>query len=120
MTLSEISERCQYGLWYLAQPYTDPDEEVMEQRFIEACRVSACLFRNGVLVFSPIAHTHPIAVHGDLPKGFEFYERYDKAMIDRCSGVIVLQLPGWKDSVGVAAEIRYAKVRHRPVFGLSA
>ena len=94
---------------YLASPYTHDDPEVMEQRFHAVCRVAARMMREGELVFSPIAHTHPIAVAGELPRGWEFWERYDRAMISHASKVVVLTLPGWTHSRGVAAEITIAK-----------
>jgi len=63
----------------------------------------------GLLIFSPISHSHPIALAGDLPLGFDYWEKYDRAMLERCSGLIVLMLDGWKESVGVQAEIRIAE-----------
>lgn len=63
----------------------------------------------GVLVFSPISHTHGIACHGGLPTDWRFWERYDRAMLAACSRLLVLRLDGWDRSVGVAAEIRIAR-----------
>jgi hypothetical protein len=91
-------------LVYLASPYSHPDPEVREERFQAVARHAAKLMRDGVNVFSPISHTHPIAQY-DLPQGWEFWERYDRAMLGVCSRMIVLKLDGWKESKGVAAEI---------------
>lgn len=49
---------------YLASPYTHSDVHVREWRFREACRAAAALLRAGITVFSPIAHSHPIAAFG--------------------------------------------------------
>ena len=62
----------------------------------------------GELVFSPISHTHPIAEAGGLPLGWDFWERYDRAMLDACRRVVVLMLNGWRESVGIQAEIGLA------------
>ena len=63
----------------------------------------------GTHVFSPISHTHPIAEAHALPGEWAFWEAYDRAMLSRCSRVIVLQLEGWEASVGVAAELEIAR-----------
>lgn len=100
---------------YLASPYSHPDHAVMEQRFQAVCRVSARLMSEGKLIFSPIAHTHPIAVAGELPRGWDFWERYDVVMVGNAEKLMVLQLPGWDTSKGVAAEIEIAKRLGIPV-----
>jgi hypothetical protein len=62
----------QDDLVYLASPYTHADKAVMEDRFRAACRYAACLMRRGINVFSPIAHSHPIAQFG-LPPDWQFF-----------------------------------------------
>lgn len=61
-------------------------------------------------VFSPIAHSHPIEQHFDEGgvEGHDFWLRQDFAVLDRCSKLVVLTLPGWEQSRGVAAEIARA------------
>jgi hypothetical protein len=93
---------------YLASPYTHSDPRVRERRFQEACRASAALLRAGVVVFSPIAHSHPIANYG-LPTSWEFWERVDREYLARCDLLAVLTLPGWRESIGVQAEVQIAK-----------
>lgn len=97
------------GLVYLATPYTHLDPAVMERRFLVANRVAASLMRAGVYVFSPISHTHPIAIAGDLPRGWEFWEGYDMLMIKACDKLLVLMQDGWRESTGVMCEIRIAR-----------
>jgi len=92
---------------YLASPYTHPDRDVREIRFRAVCAFAAEMMRQGRHVFSPIAHTHPIAAHG-LPGDWAFWESYDRDMIARCDEVAVLCLPGWEESKGVRAEIAIA------------
>jgi len=103
------------NLIYLASPYSHPDMRVVLERFDAVCRVAAIMMSRGEFVFSPIAHTHPIAVVGDLPKGFDYWQTYDHMMLDMCGGVAVLTIDGWKQSVGVADEIRYANSIGLPV-----
>ena len=92
---------------YLASPYSHPDEAVREQRFRAACRATAQLLASGSTVFSPIVHGHPLVEHG-LPTDWSFWERFDRDHLERCDEVLVLMLDGWRESVGVAAEIEIA------------
>ena len=100
-------------LIYLASPYSHPDKQIQEQRFQAACQQAALMMQAGDLVFSPIAHTHPIAAYG-LPGDWSFWQAYDRAMIERCDELAVLQLDGWEESIGVQAEIAIAKELNLP------
>ena len=102
-------------LIYLATPYSHPDPEVRESRFRKVNRVAADLMRQGLHIFSPISHTHPIAVAGELPTDFAFWEQYDRAMLQACGKVMVLKLQGWLSSKGVIAEIQIAEELGIPV-----
>jgi nucleoside 2-deoxyribosyltransferase len=99
---------------YLARPYSHHDPAVREQRFRAACRAAVALLHAGWVVFSPIAHSHPLAQHG-LPGNWQFWERYDRAFLERCDEVVVLMLDGWEESIGVQAEIRIARELGKPV-----
>lgn len=105
-------------LVYLACPYSHPDVDVRELRFFKANHYAAKLMEAGILVFSPISHTHPIAEAGDLPKGWDFWERYDRAYLSICRALVVLTLDGWNESKGVQAEIKIMDELRRPVWCL--
>lgn len=94
-------------LVYLACPYSNPDPQVMEARFEQANRLAAELISQGFKVFSPISHSHPIHKYG-LPASWEFWRDFDFTYLALSHTVIVLCLPGWKESVGVQAEIAFA------------
>ena len=99
---------------YLASPYSHPDSEVREQRFQEVCFAAARLLVAGYAVFSPIVHGHPLVGCG-LPIDWPFWERFDRDHLLRCDEVVVLMLDGWRESVGVAAEIQIAGELGKPV-----
>ena len=99
---------------YLACPYSHPYAEIREQRFEAVNKVAAKLMKEGRIIFSPISHTHPIAQYG-LPKEWEFWRKYDRRFISLCEKVVVLMLGGWKESVGVQAEIKLAKLLGKPI-----
>ena len=102
-------------LVYLATPYTHTDPEIQEARFMAVNIKAGELMAQGVHVFSPISHTHPIAQASELPTNWEFWKQYDFAILVHCCKVIVLCLHGWRESVGVAAEIAMAKELGIPV-----
>ena len=93
---------------YLATPYTDPDTKVMRQRFELANRTAALLMKNGMLIYSPISHSHPIAQYG-LPLDWEYWQHYDKEILSICDELIIILAPGWDRSKGVQAEMELAK-----------
>jgi hypothetical protein len=99
---------------YLASPYSHSDPAVREFRFREACRAAAKFMRCGQPVFSPIAHGHCICTYG-LPTDWRFWEPFDRRQLERCDEVVVLMLDGWRESVGVQAEIRIAAESGKPV-----
>ncbi|HUQ71568.1 MAG TPA: DUF1937 family protein [Planctomycetaceae bacterium] len=99
---------------YLASPYSHPDLSVREQRFRDVCRAVIQLLHAGETVFSPIAHSHALAEHG-LPTDWSFWERHDRDHLSRCDEIIVLMLDGWRESVGVVAEIQIARELGKPV-----
>ena len=104
---------------YLASPYTHADAAVRQKRFEAACRAAARLMRQGTIVFSPIAHSVPIAEHG-LPLDWQFWQRNDRRLLEACDEVAVLVLDGWEQSVGVQAEMRIATELGKPIRLLSA
>jgi nucleoside 2-deoxyribosyltransferase len=94
---------------YLAAPYSHPDPKVMEQRFEQVTAEAAHLINRGEFVYSPITHNHPIAIRHELPRGWEFWEAFDIAMLTKCDSMTVLLLDGWDFSRGVRAEIEFAR-----------
>ena len=100
---------------YLASPYSDPDPKVQQLRFEQVCRVAAALMNGGTVVFSPIAHSHPIALAGGLPGDFTYWEEFDRAMLSVCKCLIVLKLPGWEQSKGIKAEMAIMREMGKPI-----
>ena len=93
---------------YLASPYSHPFEPVKEQRFLQAAKYAGELHRRGIIFFSPICHSHPIAEAGEFDGTFGSWELLDYAFIDWADVIIVLGLEGWEKSVGIRHEIIYA------------
>jgi hypothetical protein len=108
-------------LTYLAIPYSHPDPEVRLNRFRLANRFAAILLSKGKLIYSPISHTHPIAVEGNLDalSGNPIWIELDSAFL-RCSReVVVATIDGWQQSRGVTAEIKLAEELGIPIHYMS-
>lgn len=94
---------------YISSPYSDENTEVREARFLAVCKYAARLVRDGFIVFCPIAHSHPICVHGGVGNEHETWLSQDLFFAQQAKEMHVLQLPGWDKSVGVRREILYAQ-----------
>ena len=93
---------------YLAVPYSHPDASIREARFKAVNQASAYLMQYGHIVFSPISHSHPIAVQCGLPLDFDFWAKFDRSFIEWCDCFYVLKLEGWETSDGVRREMAIA------------
>ena len=94
---------------YLASPYSHVDPAIREQRYLGALAALKKLLDQGRWTYSPIVHCHDLSIRFDLAWDAKFWEQYDRHMIRSARTVIVLTLPGWDVSVGVAAERAYAE-----------
>jgi hypothetical protein len=96
---------------YIASPYSDKDPIIRQHRYVDACK--ACAFLMKIYphrtVYSPIVHAHPIAVVGNLPKGWGFWSQQCTYFLKFATTLLVLKLKGWEDSVGVAEEVELAE-----------
>lgn len=103
------------GFWYVATPYTKYPDGI-NAAFSEACRVTAFLIKSGLPVFSPIAHTHPVATHSDLdPLDYTIWQPADQPLVDAAQGIIVVRMPGWEASTGIRYEIEEFRKAGKPV-----
>ena len=104
------------GFWYLATPYSGYPDGI-EAAFALACRETALLIRAGVPVFSPIAHSHSVAIHGGIdPRDHSIWIPADQPFMNAARGLIVLMAEGWTESAGVRAEIAIFRAAAKPTF----
>ena len=103
------------SLIYLAVPYSHPDIKIREHRFKQVNKVAAKLMADGHHIYSPISHTHPIALAGKLPTTWEYWKEYDYAFLKHSKKLLVLKLDGWETSAGVKGEIEIANELNIPV-----
>ena len=102
-------------LWYLATPYSKYPGGIAGAYEL-ACKQSALLISNGVHVFSPIAHSHGIATHGDLdPLSHELWLAMDRTSMDLCVGCIFLLADSWELSYGMEQERLHFEKKFKPI-----
>lgn len=110
-----MSPELQTGLWYVSTPYSRYPGGI-ENAFQDAAELTGRLIKAGVRAYSPIAHTHPIAMHGNIdPLDHNIWLPFDEAMMAVCDGIIVAQLPGWDQSYGINYEVDVFERAEKPV-----
>ena len=102
-------------LVYVAVPYLNRSNKVINSRFEKVTRFSARLVSEGYRPYSPITHNHLINKYLDLSLEHHDWLKYDFLFLKHCKKLFVLKLPGWEDSIGVAAEIKMAKKLGIPI-----
>lgn len=102
-------------LWYLATPYSKYPGGI-SGAYELACKQSALLISHGIHVFSPIAHSHGIAFHGELDAlSHDLWLKMDKTYMDLCCGCIFLLADSWELSYGMEQERLYFENYSKPV-----
>jgi nucleoside 2-deoxyribosyltransferase len=110
-----IATLASYPLVYLASPYSKYDQGIVAA-FQHASIVAARLMQAGVKVYSPIAHTHSLAVYGEIdPLDHSIWMPFDEAMMHACDALAVAKMPGWSDSYGISQEVAYFHRHGKPV-----
>lgn len=90
--------------WYLATPYSKYPLGI-EAAYQLAIETRGWLIKNGVRVFSPIVHSHPVAMQCDMdPHDHSIWLPAEEPMRRCASGLILLRAASWEISVGMAAE----------------
>lgn len=101
--------------WYVGTPYSKYPAG-LEAAFTMACRETARLAEQGIPVYSPIAHSHPISKFVSVsPTDHDFWVTFDKPMVDAAGGLIVVTAEGWQESRGLTHEILEFQKVGKPV-----
>lgn len=104
---------------YLASPYWHDDSDVRRERFNAACQAAGSFLIDKVLAFSPVAHCYPI--DQQMPGKFrnDDWIAITLGYLARCQSMVVLELPGWNRSKGVAGEMDFCKRNRIPIIHAS-
>jgi hypothetical protein len=114
----------QRSFWYLATPYRSylsplfPTGSIgaREGAAERAAWLAAQLLDREVDVFSPIVHSHPIALYvtsfdGSSDGWLDLQTPYMQA----AKGLLIGMFPGWDASRGIAFERRYFEFAEKPI-----
>lgn len=104
------------GYSFIASPYTHPDKVVMDQRFLEAVELCAWLTNQLYAVYSPIVSWHQTANLHELPKDHHFWKENSRQFLMNAQRLIILCIPGWQESQGVAFEALFAVSLSKPIY----
>lgn len=108
-----------HNLIYLASPYSKYPAGI-EAAFQDISALAGKLLVDGFKVYSPIAHTHPIAVHGKLDAyDHNIWMPFDQAIMNVCDAMIVATMDTWDKSFGIGEEIKYFKKADKPIYYLN-
>lgn len=108
-------------LIYLATPYSKYVGGTHEA-FLGAC-LAATILRarhNGTRFYSPIQESHPIAIDTDIDRlDANFWISFNRPIMDRCDELWIVEMPGWMESKGIAAEADIFAESGRPRWHVS-
>lgn len=102
-------------LIYIASPYSHKKRSVMALRKLIIDIIGSKLVEEGQHVFGPITESACYQQISDVPGNWDFWGAHDKLMLSKCDEMWVLLLHGWRKSVGVQAEIKFALEHQIPI-----
>lgn len=111
--------------WYLASPYSGSPLG-KDFAYQVAVQATAALTKRGLIVFSPIVHSHALTEFsepgtlGDKADDHQFWMNIDQDLFHRFDGLIVAAQPGWRTSKGVQMEIGWAQEADMAIYTLVA
>jgi hypothetical protein len=101
---------------YLAGPYTHKSARTVNERRRTHCKAANFLLQKGQLIYSPIAHGHAIEAPEQPHVPYDVWIAHGLAMLALCEGVLILTLPGWRESNGVTLELKHARALGKRIY----
>lgn len=105
-------------LIYVAAPYSHESQEVRDKRAHIIFRYTEFLMASDLVAFSPITYGRVFEEAGHK-SDFNTWKEFNKTILYASTHVHILCLPGWKNSVGVRQENRWAEQLRKPVVAMS-
>jgi len=116
--LGTMNRLTKYKLVYMATPYTKYYAG-QENAANDAAKICAKLLVAGVPVYSPIVYTHQVAIHGCVdPLDHKIWLPFDQPFMDACECLLVIKMPGWDASYGIAHEIKDFTTKRKDILYL--
>jgi len=103
------------GFWYLGSPYSKYPDGI-EEAARRISEIAGALIRLGIPVYSPIAHTHPIAIASGMdPLDHEIWLPADEPLARAAHGLLLAQMRSWDTSYGLSEEQKIFRDDGKPV-----
>lgn len=101
-------------LVYFSSPYSHSDSNVVLARYVEIRDITELVIREvpGIVPFSAIAYSHQF----EHIENVDWLTRIDFRVLHACDAVMIVEMDGWSDSVGIFEEIQYCKKNDIPIF----
>lgn len=118
---SNLSREEDWFTYYVASPYSHPEEKWRRERYEVAVKAAKTLSRLGYSAFVPIAYDGlwDLDPTFTVDHSWTFWEKIDLPLLNNCSALVLLEIPGWKESRGVAGELEHCVQTGKPVMCLS-
>ena len=104
---------------YIASPYSHPDPMIRSWRYYKALEYTGHCIKAGEVVFSPIVYGHYLALAGFAYTDHESWIDFNETILEVCSSMRVLTLPGWRESLGISHEIDFCYKNNIPMSEVS-
>jgi len=100
---------------YIASPYSSNDEVLRNTRYEQAIDYGVYLMSQRINAFSPIAYGHQFSLKHSVPIDHEWWLSFNEHMLINSTAMHVLTLHGWKESLGIHHEIKFASRHQIPI-----
>ncbi len=103
---------------YLSAPYTSSEADLRDLRARVCAQAMADLIEAGQCVICPVVMNHEaLRILDDRRSGPNsvYWSSLETRLAETCDELVVLQLPGWEGSRGVAREVELFRMRGKPI-----
>jgi hypothetical protein len=105
------------GFFYIATPYSK-FVGGRDKAWEAACKIRGLLMQAGISGYSPIAESHHVAKLCGLGTDHHTWSEDNETKMQASCGILVIKLPGWDQSAGIADEIARFRKMAKPILYL--
>lgn len=104
------------ALIYLAGPFSHTEKAIMNEREIQHAKCAIALKQQGLSIYAPITETTALEKLGGLKEtSWAYWREHDLNLLSRCDELWVMLLDGYKESLGVKGEVKFAVKNSIPI-----
>ena len=105
-------------LIYLASPFSSPSKALQHRRYKAVTKAGAYLTKHtGAAFILPITQSYALVkAMPSLGGSFISWAEIDFTLLSKCDELWVLTIPGWRESLGVMSEIKFAMNNNIPMW----